>query len=310
MSHNTHTTSERNKDTDDTRKMGYYLALARDWKDPFPPPEIVQHGEQFVVREDLLEVGSKARFGSLLINSIPKKQTVVYVAPRFGYAGISLAWLCRKYGRRLVLFMPACKQISAHQAVAIEMGAIPVFRRIAAMPNLNKMACDWAKSHDGYFIPLGLKHELVTACIVRTAVELVGRWLVADKKGHDHYHLYQPMEVWTAMSTGVLSRALQIAWPNSKFHAVAVSRNIQEGERGQAEIHSSPYEFAQDYPHCHDIPFPTCSNYDAKVWPEMLRVGTSGALFWNVAGNIEPKTTAVYDQPCALDWGEAPEVKL
>jgi hypothetical protein len=308
MSHDSHTASNRNQDAE--RTLRDYLTLSAQWHDPFPQPVIEQHGAQFVVREDLLEVGSKARFGSYLVQTLEPEKPIVYVAPRFGYAGISLAWLGRKYGRRVVLFMPACKKISAHQAVAIEMGAIPVFYRIAAMPNLNARARRWASENNGCFVPLGLKHPLVTACIVRTAYNMVINWLMMEKKDISHYHLFQPMEVWTAMSTGVLSRALQIAWPNSKFHGVAVARNIQEGERGEAEIHSSPYEFAQNYPDYKSIPFPTCSNYDAKVWPEMLKVGTVGALMWNVAGNVEPQHQETFKQRSDVDWGVEPKLKL
>src|SRR5581483_8054075 len=100
--------------------------------------------------------------------------------------------------RKVTLFMPACKQISQHQACCIERGADVRFERIAAMPNLNKYEEEWAQANDADFIPLGLRHPLATACIIRAAVTIP-----------------EPEIVFVAMSTGVLSRALQIAWPNA-----------------------------------------------------------------------------------------------
>lgn len=274
----------------------YYLEAARDWVDPFDRPvvEIFDHGDyKFrVVREDLLGVGSKARTASILFQLAwtDNSKPIVYVAPRFGFAAISLAYLARKYGRRLVLFMPACREISDHQAIAIEMGAEVIFERIAAMPNLNRMAAHWAHIKGGYFVPLGLRHELVTAAIVRTAVELV--------QGYE-----APTECWTAISTGVLSRALQIAWPETTFRGVCVSRNIKDGERGQAELISYPRAFGQNA--LVTPPFPCASNYDAKCW-EVMTTGDNqaidGAWFWNVAGNIEPPIWDRSSIKSNVDW--------
>jgi hypothetical protein len=297
MSHDKHTASNWNRDWPcgmmDKQAMLHYVGMAASWQDPFPAPQVYSHDVYdrtfHVVREDLLEVGSKARFGSLLIQRLPKRGPIVYVAPRFGFAGISLAYLAKMYGRELILFMPACKRISEHQAVAIEMGAKPMFYRIAAMPNLNKVAKEWAEENRGHFIPLGLKHELVTACIVRTAIRVAEEYELGD-------------EFWTAMSTGVLSRGLQIAWPRMQCRGVAVARNIQEGERGRADIYSCPKEFAQDA----DMPppFPSASNYDAKVWSFMAEHAPDKALFWNVAGNISPKNQSTFDINSNAPWGK------
>ena len=79
------------------------------------------------------------------------------------------------------------------------------------MPNLNKIAKEDSKIHGYYFIPLGLKHKLMTAGMVKVASQI-----------------QEPDEVYVAISTGVLSRALQIAWPNAKFTSVAVARNLHK----------------------------------------------------------------------------------
>lgn len=185
--------------------------------------------------------GSKCRFGDILVSTC-KYDTLVYVQPRYGFAGISLAYLAKKYNKKLVLFSPSQKEISDHQAICVEMGAEMKFKRIAAMPVLNQHAKKWAESNNAFFIPLGLRHELVTAAAVKVAHDL------AEKHGY-------PEEVWSAISTGVLQRSLQIAWPDAKFNGVAVARNIKKGERGIAEIWSHPKAFTQDVDPQYNPPF-------------------------------------------------------
>lgn len=294
MSHNNHTTDDSIRElTQDGCTLKLLRQMAEGWEDPFPEP-IVEKVTLFqyarkrsvivkVVRDDIPEVGSKGRFGSLLIQRA-QADTFVYVAPRVGWAPISLAKLCNMYGKRLILFAPASKAPSDHQRVAMELGADMRFYRVAAMPNLQAKAAEYAKDRGYMFLPLGLRHPLVTAAIVATAEKL------AKKHG-------TPKEVWYAMSTGVLSRGLQLAWPRATHHGVAVARNIKAGERGNATIHSHPQPFTQNITEALAPPFPSARNYDAKVWHFMAGdIGgdwghgcSDGAWFWNVAGEIQPK---------------------
>jgi hypothetical protein len=248
---------------DDKYTKDEYLEMVGDFKSSFPTPVIEDYNGIKVVREDLIKVGSKARAGEALIANC-KSDTIVYVQPRFGFAGVSLTELCKKYDKRLVLFMPSSKEVSEHQAYCIENGCDYHFFRIAAMPNLNRIAKSYADQTGAFFIPLGLKHPMVTAMIIKTAIEIP-----------------EPKSFWTAFSTGVLNRALQIAWPNSEANGLAVSRNVQDGEKGRAKIIGHYQDFSQDSKI--KPPYPSASNYDAKVW-EYLKPGD---LFWNVAGNLK-----------------------
>lgn len=285
MSHNNHTTHNSIRElTKDGMTVELLEQMADGWVDPFPAPVIEKVSKVFmpdskiyksfnVIRDDLPEVGSKGRFGSLLMQRL-KHDTVVYVAPRAGWAPISLAKLCQMYDKRLILFAPASRIPSTHQQVAMELGAEMRFYRVAAMPNLQAKAEAFAKKHGYFFAPLGLRHPLVTAAIYATTKKLLGN----KPKG----------EMWCAMSTGVLSRGMQLALPKWEHHGVAVARNIQDGERGNAKIWSHPYPFLQDEMPGLQPPFPSASNYDAKVWRFMREHARNGAYMWNVAGNIEP----------------------
>lgn len=269
MAHNNHVIDGINKDLqlwpgctyEDARE--YYLNLAEGWNPYNPPAIVVEHEGVRVVRDDLI-VGTKTRGGDLLMSKV-NHDTIVYSQPRTGLAGVSILDVAKRYNKKVVLFMPACKEISLHQACCIEQGAVPIFKRIAAMPNLNLYAKKWADENDGFFVPLGLKHELVTAAIIKTASAIPA-----------------PDEVYVAISTGVLSRALQIAWPKAKFHCVAVARNLKAGELGRAEVISEALPFtSSEKPH-NMPPFPAISTYDGKVWKYIPKNSGKNILMWNV----------------------------
>ena len=286
MAHNKHVIDNSNKDIDSLLFSGvsnrheareYYLNLAGDWEDPNPKPVVKVHQGVRVVRDDLL-VGSKVRGGDCLVSNI-KENTLVYVQPRTGLAGVSLLDVAKRHGKKVKLFMPSSKQISHHQACCIEQGAEYEFHRIAAMPNLNAIAKRWAdENDDAYFIPLGLKHELVTAGFVKAASQIK-----------------EPEEVWTVISTGVLHRSLQIAWPNAEFHCVAVSRNMKSGEIGHDRIisHALPFTtpIKEGLP-----PFPSVATYDAKAWASIPKNTDRDILFWNVGTNPTLNDESIYER--------------
>ena len=272
MSHNNHVIDGVNSDirpfpwSDNKECQEYYLDLAKDWTDPYGLPVVKVHEGVRVVRDDYL-VGSKVRGGDCLISSLPEHiDTLVYVQPRTGLAGVFILDVAKHHNKKVKLFMPSSKEISMHQACCIERGAEVSFHRIAAMPNLNKIAKEWADEHDNsFFIPLGLKHEMVTAGIVKTATNIPA-----------------PEQVYCATSTGVLTRALQIAWPDTEFVSVCVARNMKKGELGKAEAVSEPLAFtAAERPQ--NLPgFPVIDTYDGKVWKYIPKNSNRDILFWNV----------------------------
>jgi len=292
LAHNKHIIDGVNKDVgplytaEDARDE--FLYLAYDWEDPNPVPRITVHDGIRVVRDDDL-VGSKVRGGDCLISSLPDHiDTIVYVQPRTGLAGVSLLDVAKRHGKKVRLFMPSSKRISMHQACCIERGCEYEFHRIAAMPNLNLIAKKWADAHpNAFFVPLGLKHELVTAGIVKVAYE----------------NIEEPDEVYTATSKGVLTRALQIAWPNAKFTSVCVSRNMKAGELGVAEPISEPLAFTASEKKENLPPFPNIDTYDGKVWKYIPKNSDKDILFWNVGAEPVLEDETIYDRIDSYrDW--------
>lgn len=273
--------------------LNNYLQQTKDFKSSFEKFNVKNIDGYNIIDESVsCEVGYKARSGEFFIQHIVNQgvKEIVYVQPRRGFAGISLSWLCKKYNLNLTLVMPSSKEISDHQALCIELGAKPLFARIAAMPNANSLAKKYAKATNSYYVPLGLNHPLVIAGGVRCIYDYF-----KDKD--------KPNTMWSVISTGVLTRTLQIALPDTEFKAVAVARNIQQGELGKADFYSyhKPFNSKSD-----SIPnkFDSEDSYDAKGWDYMLKYGQKGDWFFNVAGNANKPTINKKDIDSYRDWND------
>lgn len=285
------TKGDSNLDLANGRSLEYYLDLTKDYKHDFT--FTIKDVEGFKVVDDgEFLYGSKAKMADFFISQV-KEDAMVYVAPRTGYAPFSLCYLAKKYNKKLYLVMPASKEASEHQRTAIEYGGIPIFLRIPAMPTANIWAKQFAEKISAKFLPFGLKHEMVVAGGVRVF--------------YDNFKDMDIQTMWSVMSTGVLSRTLQIALPNTKFHAVAVARNIQDGELGRAKFytHSKPFlKEAKIIP-----PFDCIRTYDAKGWELLKENGKPGDWFWNVAANMPKPNLKVEDVDSDRVWGDHRDLK-
>jgi len=284
------TKSQSNLDLLDGRDLQYYLNLTKDYKHDFT--FTIKDIEGFKVVDDgEFLYGTKAKMADFFISQI-QEDALVYVCPRTGYAPFSLCYLAKKYNKKLYLIMPASKEASEHQRTAIEYGGIPIFLRIPAMPTANIWAKQFAEKIGAKYLPFGLKHEMVVAGGVRVF--------------YDNFKDMDIKTMWSVMSTGVLSRSLQIALPNTEFHAVAVARNIQDGELGRAKFytHSKPFlKEAKIIP-----PFDCIRTYDAKGWELLKENGNHGDWFWNVAANMPKPSLKVEDVNSDRVWGDHSDI--
>ena len=286
-----HTTSDTNEDMfwcDGERvnlvELADYLRVVEWWEDPLPLPPLQKYGDRLVYNDGAVaEFGTKQRAGDAFVQDIigkaPDVRGFCYVQT-IGKAAPALTTLTKKYGKGMVIFCPASKETTDDQRLAIELGAHAVFMRIAAMKQLRAVADRWAARNLCVHAPLGLHATMVTAAIVKTAVAL------KERDG-------EPEEVWTVMGSGVLSRALQIAWPNAKFFGVPVSRNIKDGEKGRAVLHPYPQDFEKGLIKGDECWLPreldTIDTYDGKGYVQFNKMAGKNAVFWNVAGKSKPK---------------------
>ena len=276
MAHNNHIIDGINKEINALyQNRETYLELTKNFKSLLPDIIIKEHEGIKVVREDLsLKGGTKSRAGEFLMSQV-NKSTVVYVVPRVGHAGVAIMELSKLYNKDVIFFMPACKEISDHQSAIIDMGPKNVeFVRIPAMPNLNRIAKKYADQNGYEFLPFGLNHPYTIAGFVRTCENILKNY-------------NEPEELWSVVSTGVLTRGLQIGFPNTKMKGVAVARNMKRGELGRTEIISEPLPFTTDEKPLNLPPFNTVPSYDGKGWKYVPKYSGRNVWFWNVAGDIK-----------------------
>ena len=248
---------------DDTAEE--YLPLLGDWEDTLPPPVIEEHEGIRVVRDDLLGGGSKMRFADYLIKSRPEVEEWVYgSSPATGYAQISLSYLCRRYGKKAVIFMAerAWDKLHDYQIEALKAGADMRWVPNGMLSVTEKRARDYVRqdSRTRSLLPIGFDTRSVVASIISVA------------RG-----IESPTEVWTVGSSGTLTRGLQLAWPDADFHCVTVGHR---GDYGKAKLYECKIPFnkpAKIIP-----PFPSAITYDAKAWEFIKQHASPGALFWNV----------------------------
>jgi hypothetical protein len=241
--------------------------LPVDWVDPYPAPVIGKYEGIHVVRDDLLEGGSKQRFGDYLLSDPLVKEWVYGSSPATGYAQVALSAVCKKYNKKAVIFMAnrAWDKLTNLQLKAINLGADMKFVPNGMLSVTQKRAKDYVRENirSRKLLPIGFDHPTVIASIVR----------VANKMD------ISPKEVWTVGSSGTLTRGLQQAWPNAEFHCVMVGH---KGDYGRAKIYKSDLKFDKPVKLCDNPPFPSAPTYDAKAWKFVREHASPDALFWNV----------------------------
>lgn len=224
-----------------------------------PDPVIVEHDGILVVRDDMIPGGTKRRaIHALFHDNISE---YVYASPVYGFAQIALAYAARDYDKHATIF---CAKRKAHHALtreAKEAGASIVEVPHGYLNVVKARAREYCQRTGALLLPFGLDDPrfILALADVARALPVI------------------PTEVWTVVGSGVLSRALQLAWPDAIVYGVRIGA---EPDAGHAKVYVAPENYeknAQEPP-----PFPSCANYDAKAWRFIRKHASPGALFWNV----------------------------
>jgi len=246
----------------------YIDKIEREWTDPLPSPVIEEHEGFQVVREDLINGGSKVRASDYLVSKLENIDELVYGScPATGHAQVAFSILAKKYNKKAVIFMAmrSLSNLTKQQQHALSEGVDMRWVPDGMLTVTEKRARDYASESDKrHLFPIGADHPMVVA----------GYAVIAKRMN------IQPKEVWTVGSSGTLTRGLQAGWPNADFHCVSVGH---KGDFGRATVYNCPTNFSQDVKPEDTPPFPSVSNYDAKAWKYMKEHASEGALFWNVS---------------------------
>ena len=230
-----------------------------------PPPTITEHDGIQVVRDDLLNGGTKRRAFNYYVASLPDVEEFVYASPRQGYAQLSLAYACRDLGRKCTVTVPQGKRYWLTDK-AEDLGCNIIEVPMGFLVNIQAKAKKYCLDNEAHLIPFGGDHPIIIEAMTKTALSLG----------------VTPKEVWTVMSSGVLSRGLQVAWPDAKVYGVQIGHNTTNAEMGRAECYRSKYKFQQECKEIERPPFPSSLTYDSKAWTFIKEHASKGSLFWNV----------------------------
>lgn len=224
-----------------------------------PPPVVETHNGFRVVRDDLIPGGTKRRVVPLLIT---KTKEYVYASPAQGYAQIAIALCCRDHGKRATIFVAKRDELHPLTQQAFDCGANIVQVPMGFLAVVQAAARDYAAENNARLLPFGLNSPRIRRGLADVALSIP----------------FVPDEVWCVAGSGVLCRSLQMAWPDADHCVVKVGK--QDIDVGKASAYIHPLKFGEDAKV--KPPYPSCSNYDAKVWEYVLRYASPGALVWNV----------------------------
>ena len=232
-----------------------------------PKPIVMEHDGFLVVRDDLLDGGTKRRGFNVYVESFPEVKEWVYASPRQGYAQLSLAYSCKDLGKKATVTVPKGTHYWLTDE-AIKLGANIIEVPMGYLTNIQAKAKKYVEETEGAaLVPFGGDHPIIIEAMKNVSLSL---------------DIEPPKEIWTVMSSGVLSRGLQLAFPDAKVYGVQIGHNTTEREIGRAETMRSKYEFSQECKEIDRPPFPSSLTYDSKAWEFIKEHASEGALFWNV----------------------------
>lgn len=226
-----------------------------------PPPVLVPCRDFVVVRDDLLPGGTKMRGLPALCAAYPAHE-YVYASPVYGYAQIALALTGQRLGKRVTIFCAARKTRHLRTQAAMKAGAHIVEVPHGYLSVVQARARAYASITRAQLLPFGLDVPIMVEALAGVARALP----------------VVPTEIWCVAGSGTLCRALQYAWPHAVTHAVRIGA-VPAVEK--ARLWQAPESFEHDA-RCRP-PYPSCSNYDAKLWQFAVKHASPGALLWNVA---------------------------
>lgn len=225
---------------------------------------IQMHQGVTVVRDDLFDGGTKARFLPKLFDNADE---VVYASSAEGGAQVALATVAKALGKKATIFSPARATLHPRQLQAKALGAKVVAVRPGYLNVVQSRARGYCEQSGATLAPFGMKVPVAVKVIAKAARQI-------NRK---------PAEVWCAAGSGTLATALRRAWPDSEHHVVAVGRRLCPNDVAGAIVHQyhEPYRHAVPDWVC---PFPADGHYERKAWVTCVSKcsRTKPVLFWNV----------------------------
>lgn len=237
---------------------------------------VERHGSVLVVRDDLVEGGSKIRFLPYILRH---HKEVVYASPADGGAQLALSVVGRELGVKVHLFYAKRNVPNRRQSNSKSNGAIIHWvHPMGYMSHVRSDAKKYAEKIGAFFLAIGFDIPEAEEPFIE-----VMKGVSKQNPGVKH--------VWCCTSTGMLARCLGKAFPNAKICGVTVGlKKTHEAQDFPPNVVLMESGFKDLAKPCKvSAPFPICPNYEAKAWrllQEALKRGAAqDSLFWNVIGS-------------------------
>jgi len=225
-----------------------------------------------VWRDDLIDGGTKSRFIKPYIERrLENFDEFIYASPRVGYGQFALSVVCNQLGCKSTIFLPK-GELTEISKQCIELGSNVIQVSMGFLTNLHHKSKKYRDENpNSFLLPFGYDDEE----IINDGIEIIKN--LYDWNSYD--------EVWSVISSGVLSRILQGVFIKSKIIGVRIGHQTTEEEQGRAKLLVSRYEFRRTCVIKERPPFPSNLYYDSKGWKPFVEQSKSNSLFWNCGGN-------------------------
>jgi len=225
-----------------------------------------------VWRDDLIDGGTKSRFIKPYIERrLENFDEFIYASPRVGYGQFALSVVCNQLGCKSTIFLPK-GELTEISKQCIELGSNVIQVSMGFLTNLHHKSKKYRDENpNSFLLPFGYDDEE----IINDGIEIIKN--LYDWNSYD--------EVWSVISSGVLSRILQGVFIKSKIIGVRIGHQTTEKEQGRAKLLVSRYEFRRTCVIKERPPFPSNLYYDSKGWKPFVEQSKSNSLFWNCGGN-------------------------
>ena len=239
-------------------------------------PILERHLGFSVLRDDLLEGGTKGIIADYIINNNIDKQEFVYASPGCGGFQISLATFCSRYGKKATIFTARNKTKYDNTILAQERGANIVEIYPGYLSTVQKRARDYCYQNDAVYVEFGGNP------FVDILVEYVKKVITAYGK--------EPDEIWIAVGSGTVADAILKATEKCIVYGVQVGKDYEPKCICPHIINKRLHLLRYDKPFKNKskvvAPFPSMPHYDLKAYEMMIRTRgfypDGDVLFWNV----------------------------
>lgn len=223
-----------------------------------------------IVRDDLLDGGSKSIIADYIIKQNIEKEEFVYATSVFGGFQIALSIYCKKYNKQAIIFTARRKSKHKNTLLCEKLGAtiIEVFPSyLTVIQSRAKKYCE--NNPDSVLINFGaLDH-----------VDILGKWISTVINIFEK----EPDEIWCSVGSGTLLSAILRNTSFSNIIGVQVGRDVCiDDERLILIKYSKPFSVESSF----DCPFPSNPNYDRKAFEILIKERgydtDKNILFFNV----------------------------